>query len=191
MGVLLISQSKLKAFTTINKNLDVELLLPNIQIAQDYLQVVIGTKLLFHLEDAVQNNTLTTDEVTLLEDYIQPVLLHQSYYEAIPSMWVRIMNKSMVEGNTEQGTSIDAGSMKYLRNIQENRYQFYQQRLLDYLNAYSNLFPQYTTYSSSEGGVPPSQVNYFSGIVVPSGNRGRNYPLGGSNNGDYDSCFDC
>ena len=72
MGVILVSQGKLKAFTTINENVDVELLLPNIQIAQDYLAITTGTKLLEHLLLAVSGGTLTTDEVTLLEDYIQP-----------------------------------------------------------------------------------------------------------------------
>ena len=192
MGVLLISQSKLKAFTDINENLDVELLLPNIQIAQDYLQSIIGTKLYKHLLESVENSTLTTDEVTLLEEYIQPVLLHRSYYEAIPSMWVKIMNKAIIQGDTEQGRSVDAGSMKYLRNIQENRYQFYQQRLLDYLNSYSELYPEYNTWTSKDGMKPSKQSVYFSGIVIPDGNRKGVYPVGRKyNNGDYDDCFDC
>ena len=191
MGVLMISQSKLKAFCDINENLDVELLLPNIQISQDYLQTIIGTKLYKHLLNAIENETLNSDEVTLLEDYIQPSLLHRSYYEAIPSLWIRVMNKGIIQGNTEQGTSVDAGSMKYLRNIQENRYQFYNQRLLDWLNAKSNLYPQYNTYNSNDGGVPPSDANYFSGVVIPNGNRGANYPYRSNNNGDYDNCFDC
>jgi len=191
MGVLMISQSKLKAFCDINENLDVELLLPNIQVSQDYLQSAIGTKLYKHLLNAIENNTLNSDEVILLEDYIQPTLLHRSYYEAIPSLWIRVMNKGIIQGNTEQGTSIDAGSMKYLRNIQENRYQFYNQRLLDWLNAKSNLYPQYTTTNSSDGGMSPSDQNYFSGIVIPDGNRGANYPYRRNNNGDLDNCFDC
>jgi len=186
MGVILVSQGKLKAFTTINENVDVELLLPNIQIAQDYLAITTGTKLLEHLLLAVSGGTLTTDEVTLLEDYIQPYLLHRAYYEAIPSIWVRMMNKGVIEGNTEQGTSVDAGSMKYLRNIQQNRYEFYLQRLLDYLNAYSSLYPQYNTWTNKDGLPPSKHQNYFSGVVVPPGNRGANYPIRNGGN-----CFNC
>lgn len=192
MGVLLVSQGKLKAFCDINSNLDVELLLPNIAIAQDYLQGIIGTKLYKHILDAVENSTLTTDEVTLLEEYIQPVLLHRSYYEAIPSLWIRVMNKGIIQGDTESGRSIDAGSMKYLRNIQQNRYEFYQQRLLDYLNSYSELYPQYTSYTSKDGMPPSKNTNLFSGIVIPNGNRKGVYPVGRKNNtGDYDECYDC
>ena len=191
MGVLMISQSKLKAFCDINENLDVELLLPNIQISQDYLQTIIGTKLYKHLLDAIENETLNSDEVTLLEDYIQPSLLHRSYYEAIPSLWIRVMNKGLISPTSEQGNSVDAGSMKYLRNIQENRYQFYNQRLQDWLNSKSNLFPQYNTYNSNDGGMPPADTNYFSGVVIPNGNRGARYPYRRNINGDLDNCFDC
>lgn len=192
MGVLLISQGKLKAFCDININLDVELLLPNIAYAQDLMQATIGTALYQHLLDAVRTSTLTADEILLLEDYIQPVLLHKAYHEAIPSLWIRVMNKGIIKGDTEGGSSIDAGSMKYLRNIQENRYQFYNQRLLDFLNAKSNLYPLFNTYNSSDGGMPSSEQNYFSGVVIPDGNRSSIYPVGRRNNsGDYDGCFDC
>jgi len=39
LGVLLVSSAKIKAFTNVNDNLDEQLLLPNIQIAQDFVQL--------------------------------------------------------------------------------------------------------------------------------------------------------
>ena len=44
MGVLLISEIKLKAFTNINKNVDMDVLKAEIQIASDiHLQTILGT----------------------------------------------------------------------------------------------------------------------------------------------------
>ena len=50
MGVLLISETKLKAFTNINRNVDMDVLKAEIQVAQDIdLQTILGTKFYNHL----------------------------------------------------------------------------------------------------------------------------------------------
>jgi hypothetical protein len=50
MGVLLISETKLKAFTNINKNVDMDVLKAEVQIAQDIdLQTILGTLFYQHL----------------------------------------------------------------------------------------------------------------------------------------------
>lgn len=192
MGVLLVSQSKLKAFSEINANTDVELLLPGIQIAQDYLQQTIGTKFYKHLLSAVSGGTLNSDETLLLEDYIQPILIHRGYYEVLPSIWVRTMNKGLIKGDTEQGSSVDSGTLNYLRNIQRNRFEWYEQRMLDYLNNHEELYPQYNNYTSKDGLPPNKDKPYFSGVVIPNAARkGYKYGKRANRPDDYDNCFDC
>ena len=62
-AVLLVSEVKIKAFTEVNDNLDVALLLPNIQIAQDLgLQNMLGTSFYQHMLNAAQSSTLTAQE---------------------------------------------------------------------------------------------------------------------------------
>jgi len=166
MGILLVSADKIKAFTNLNENVDEALLLSNIQIATDLgLQSVLGTKYLTYIQTAAQNNTLSGPETTLLQDYIQPYLIHRAYWECIPEIWSRIMNKSIIVGNTEQGSPVSPGDMKYLRNITQSRYEFYAQRLMDYLKNHSGDFALYFTYTSTDG-LSPSRENYFSGIHI-------------------------
>lgn len=166
MGILLVSAEKIKAFTNINENVDEALLLANIQIATDIgLQNLLGTKYLNHIKDAAQNSTLTSAETTLLQDYIQPYLIQRSYYESIPEIWARIMNKSIIVGNTEQGSPVSASEMKYLRSITQDRYEFYAQRLIDYIKNNPNDYPEYYSYSSTDG-MPPKKENYFNGIHI-------------------------
>lgn len=171
MGILLVSAEKIKAFTNINDNVDEALLLSNIQIAEDIgLQTLLGTQFYNHIKNAAQGNTLTGPETTLLQNYIQPYLIQRAYYESIPNIWMRIMNKSIVVGNTEQGTAASPGDMKYLRNMTQDRYEFYAQRMMDYLKDNPNDFPIYFSYSSNQG-MPPSKENYFSGIHIQPGMR--------------------
>jgi len=173
---LLISETKLKAFSTINQNVDMALLVVNIYMAQEMgLQTLIGGKgydYYCNLVQQVQNSgaTMSQGDRTLLEDYIAPYLIHRAYFEAIPSLYMRTMNKAITVGNTEQGTSVDIKGMTYFREIEETRYQFYAQRLQDQLRNFPNLYPWYYSYSSQDG-MPTSKQTYFAGIQFQPGLR--------------------
>ena len=172
LGVLLVSAEKVKSFTSVNSNLDESLLLPNIQIAQEIgLHNLLGTQFYEHILTASQAGTLTAAETTLLEDYIAPYLLWRAVYEAIPEMYIRMMNKSISIGESPNAKSVDRGDMSYLRNIHQSRYEWYSQRLQDYLQPRNEDFPLYFQYNSNDGGIPKSSVNYFGGIHITNGPR--------------------
>lgn len=171
MGVLLISETKLKAFTNINKNVDMDVLKAEIQIAQDIdLQTILGTLFYQHLMDQVSatGNTFNADEKTLVDDYIQPFLIQTAYFNAIPHLHYRTMNRGIVEGTMENATSVDIETMKYLRNVQKQRADFYMTRLQDYLliGKGQNKFPQYNTQSTIDGMIPDRSQKYNNGIFL-------------------------
>ena len=85
-AVLLVSARKIKTFTETNDNVDEQLLLANIQVAQDLgLQGLLGTRFFNHMLTAASGSTLTSAETILLEDYIQPYLLWRATWEALPT----------------------------------------------------------------------------------------------------------
>ena len=78
---LLISWTKVKQYTDINDSLDADLIKNAIREAQDIeLQRVIGTLLYQKLISDVQASSLTGAYQTLVNDYIQDMLLYASYY---------------------------------------------------------------------------------------------------------------
>ncbi len=171
MGVLLISETKLKAFTNINKNVDMDVLKAEIQIAQDIdLQTILGTKFYNHLLSQVSatGNTFNPDEKTLVDDYVQPFLIQTAYFNAIPHLHYRTMNRGIVEGTMENATSVDIETMKYLRSVQKQRADFYMTRLQDYLliGKGQNKFPDYTTQSTIDGMIPDRSQKYNNGIFL-------------------------
>ena len=174
--VLLISETKLKNFTTINQNIDMALLTSCIYMAQELgLQTLIGTKgydYYMNLVKAVQLSgaTMSQPDRIMLDDYIAPYLIHRAYYEAMPEIFARKMNKAIVVGNTEQGSSVDLKGMAYLRDIEQGRYEFYAQRMQDRIRSYSNEYPWYYNYSDKDG-MPNSKQTYFSGIHIAPGMR--------------------
>ena len=181
MGVLLISEIKLKAFTNINKNVDMDVLKAEIQIAQDIdLQTILGTKFYDHLLAQVTStgNTFNANEKKLVDDYIQPFLIQQAYFQAMPNLQFRTMNRGIVQGEMESATSVDIETFKYLRNIQKSRADFYMTRLMDYLliGYGQNQFPQYNSQSTKDGMIPDRTQKYMPGIVLRRTTRkGYNY----------------
>jgi hypothetical protein len=175
-NVLLISENKIKAFTNINKNVDIDAIRAEITIAQDiHLQTLLGTKFYDHLLSQVSStgNTFNADELTLVNDYISPYLIQTAYFEMIPHLHYRTMNRSIVQGDMESASAVDIETMKYLRTIQKQRADFYQQRLQDYLiiGKGQNKFPDYLNYSSIDGMIPDKSAKYNSPIVLNTTTR--------------------
>lgn len=169
--VLLISENKLKAFTNVNKNVDMDAIRAEIGVAQDlHLMPLLGAKFYYHLLDQVSStgNTFNSDELELVNDYIAPFLINKSYAEMIPHLHYRTMNRAIVQGEMESATAVDMETMKYLRNIQQQRADFYMQRMLDWLNTgYGlNKFPDYVNYTSRDGILPNKVQKYMPGIVL-------------------------
>jgi hypothetical protein len=200
--VLLVSETKVKAFTTLNQNLDMALLTSCIFMAQELgLQTLIGTKGYDYYMNLVKSaqlsgGTISQPDRIMLDDYFAPYLIHRAYYEAMPEIFARKMNKAIVVGNTEQGSSVDLKTMAYLRDIEQGRYEFYSQRMQDRLRSFPNDYPWYYSYTDKDG-MPNSKQTYFSGIHIEPGLR---YPprrnswygnLRAYQGPEYNACVDC
>ena len=177
-NVLLISENKIKAFTNINKNVDVQAIRAEISVAQDiHLQNLLGTRFYNHLLSQVNStgNTFNNNELTLVNDYISPYLIQVSYYEMIPHIHFRTMNVGIVKAGAVDGgrDGVDIETMKYLRTIQKQRSDFYQQRLQDYLltGLGQNLFPDYLTQTTTDGMLADRASKYNSPIVLNTTTR--------------------
>jgi len=168
---LLISENKLKAFTNVNKNVDIDTIRAEIGIAQDiHLQNLLGTLFYDHLLNQVSatGNTFNAQELTLVNDYIADYLIQTAYYEMIPHLHVRTMNRGLVVGDMESARGVDMETMKYLRTIQKQRADFYMMRLQDYLitGRGQNKFPQYNSQSTIDGMIANRSDKYNSPIYL-------------------------
>ena len=163
MAVLFISEDKLKKSTTINGNVDVELLLPYIKVSQDTrIHEILGTDLYNKLQADITASTLTGAYQTLVDDYIQDCLVHYALYEAMPFLSFKIMNKDIVRKTSETSTAASLEDIKYLRNIVLNTAEWYAKRLVEYLCNNTSSFSEYSTNSGAD--ISPTKDAYFSGM---------------------------
>ena len=165
------------------------------------LQTLIGTRGYDYYMDLVKSvqlsgGTMSQADSIMLNDYIAPYLIHRSFYEAMPEVFARKMNKAIIVGSSEQGSSIDIKGMSYLREIEQGRYEFYAQRLMDRVQAFPSDYPWYFNYTQQDG-MPSSSQTYFAGIHFAPGMRRpprrndwyRNLPY--YQGPEYDACVDC
>ena len=166
MAVLFISEETIKNSTTINGNVDAELLLPYIKVSQDiHVQQLLGTDLYDVLQDKIAGTggaSLAGNYKILVDEYIQPVLIHYSLYECVPFLSYKIMNKDIVRKISETSTPASLEDIKYMRNIIVNTAQFYAERLVEYLKNNTSLFPEFSTNSGAD--MSPSNEAYFNGM---------------------------
>lgn len=172
MAVLFISEETIKKSTTINGNVDVELLLPYIKVAQDiHVHQLLGTDLYEKLQSDITGSSVSGAYQTLLDDYIQPLLIHYSLYECLPFLSFKIMNKDIVRKISETSTAASLQDIQYMREIVKNTAEYYGKRLVDYITNNTSSFPEYSTNSGAD--LSPTKEAYFSGMNLTE--RNQNY----------------
>ena len=140
----LISEAKVRAFTSLNNSVDTDLIKNCIRTAQDYrLQSVIGTVLYEKLLSDVNSASLTGYYKTLVDDYLQDFLLYAVYYESLEEIFLRPRNNGLLKPNGgENSDPVDKSLYDMKRQSIENKMTYYSDRLTKYLIENQNNLPE-------------------------------------------------
>ena len=183
MGIqrtLYISTHRLKMDTSLGGSVENNILLPYILMAQDkYILPVLGTDLNNKITTDINNTSLTGDYLTLLQTYIQPALVQFAYATCLPFIRLRIVNNSVVTMNTEQGSAVSHDELKPLINASLDMGEFYRERLIDYIQNNTSLFPEYSTNTGAD--LTPTSQNYYAGLnldTAPLSNKAKSFLQG-------------
>ena len=167
--IFLISEDTLKSEGLLDDNLYGGYIRPAIQLAQDKgLQPAIGGVLYDKICSLVADGTIRSVEnakyKTLLDDYIQPYLLHQVLYEvSIPSTF-KFKNQGVVQASNEYTQIPSMKDLQYVVQKYENDATFYLNRLTDYLVAHCTQYPEY--HKHIDGKMDASKTSYDTGIYL-------------------------
>lgn len=170
---LFVTEEKIKSFTLIDDNIDPSELYPFVLMAQDFwIQQTCGTKLYEAIKnyvvDRIINGTPIPDNYKkLLDEYIQPTVLHFAVYQALPSIKYKATNKGLMSGTSEVGAQTTLEELQYLRNSIFDSAKFYNERLRDYLRAYQELYTEFQSYTNKDGMAPDRGTSYYTGLVIP------------------------
>ncbi len=163
---LFVTRHDISVFTAANGNVDNDKLLPRILIAQDiHIQNYLGTDLYNKIQADIVGSSLADPYLSLLNDYIKPMLLHWSMVEYLPYAGVNIANGGIYTKNPENSTALSKEQVDSLIERSRTTAQFYTNRFIDFMqNNAAGLIPEY--YSNSQEDMYPDDVADFGGWVL-------------------------
>ena len=176
---LLISEVKVREYTDINESLDDALIKNGIREAQDIsLQRVVGTllynALLNKVADGSINDASNSDYKTLLDDYVQDMLLYSSYYNILESTFIRTRNNGLLtpQGG-ENSAAVDRQVFEMKRTSVQSKFEYYSDRLSRYIVEKQSDFPELSNSTYLYEQVPDFASQYRSPIIFSGATRAR------------------
>lgn len=164
-NILFVTETYIRENTPFNQNLDINDITPHIDPAQDFhIQPILGQNFYNSLLDTYSAQTLNANE-TILVGHIKIAVAYRAATMALPFIQFQIKNKGPQTQSGDFSSSVDLATLKFLKNELENRSEFYEQRLINYLKDNGNLFPDFTTNNTTDIS-PSSASSYDSGFAL-------------------------
>lgn len=163
---LLITRNDLVKFTSLNANVDTDKFVQYVKIAQDlHIQNYTGSDLLNKIKTDIGNDTLTGDYLSLVTDYLKPMLIHWAMVEYLPFAAYTIANKGVFKHSSENATNADKDEIDFIIEKERNIAQFYTERFVEYMSFNASAkFPEY--YSNNNEDMYPDKDANFEGWVL-------------------------
>ncbi len=163
---LFINRTDLVRNTIINGNLDTDKFIQFIKIAQQmHIQNYMGTALYNQFSEAILNGTVTQDQTDLLNDYIQPMLIHYSMVDFLPFSSIELRNGGLFKHTAENATSPNKDEVDFLVQKHRNFAEFYTRRFIDYMSFNASAkFPKY--WQNRNDQMYPDMSATFTGWVL-------------------------
>ena len=166
---LLITRDDIVKKTALNGNVDTDLFIQFVNIAQDtHIQNYLGTDLLEKLQSLISAGTLddvaNADYKSLLITYVKPMLIHWGMVEYLPFAAYSVANKGVFKHLSENSTNAEKFEVDFLVEKQRDIAQHYTQRFIDYICFNTTTFPEYN--SNTNGDMYPDSDTNFGGWVI-------------------------
>ncbi len=156
---LLIKASELTKNTAIGGNVDTDKYKYCIKDAQiTVIEPLLGTKL--YRKITSEFGSLTGDYLTLVEDYIKPILIHSAAAEYIVIAAYNITNAGISKHLPQDSESVSKSEVDYLAEKQKSKAQVYIERADRFLC--DKNFPEYRTQDESYD-VKKQDINFTGG----------------------------
>ena len=163
---LFIKRSDLVKNTIMSGSVDTDKFIQYIKIAQQiHIRNYLGSDLYNKISaDIASPGGLTGNYLTLVNDYVQPMLIHFAMMDYLPFAAFSVTNGGVFKGNSENAQTAPKSEVDYLVNKEREFAEYYTRRFIDYMNYNSNLFPEYNTNSNDD--IYPDHEATFNGWVL-------------------------
>jgi hypothetical protein len=170
LNILFISVDTIKDRTGLHNNVDDKLVKPEIKTAQDiYILPALGSALYNRLQQGIDLNNLTPNEIILLDNYITDTLVNFVLAELPQGLSFQYYNKGLLKKTGENFESPSMQDMIDVANKYKSRAEFYRQRLIKYLKQNYTLYPQYLNWGDGVDAIRPDNNGYKTSVFLMNG----------------------
>ena len=163
--VLFIKRSDIVKNSIIDGAVDTDKFIFFIRIAQEmHVQNYLGTKLYDKITNDINTNSLTGDYLNIVNEYIQPMLIHFAMVDYLPFASFELKNGGLVKHTSENSQNATKEEVDFLVQRHRNFADFYTRRFIDYMSFNTNLFPEYNSNVNDD--MYPDKDANFVGILL-------------------------
>ena len=171
-NVLFISEAFVKDNTLLHENIDFKFIRPVIMLSQDiHLQPKLGTTMFNELKTQIIGGTLTTANTTLLNDYIQPMLLYWVQAEAPAAISYKFLNKGLMQQSSENSSTSSLDEINFISQKYKDKAEWYTERLVNFLLENDADYPAYRNPESGLDAIQPDTRTFTTGMFLGRSRR--------------------
>ena len=162
---LFISRTDLVKNSILDGNIDTDKFIQFIKIAQQIdIQNYLGTDLYNKISQDIIDDDLTGNYLALVEDYVQPMLIHYAMMQYLPFAAYQIKNGGVSKHTSENSESVSKEELDYLVQKQRNFAEYYTRRFIDYISFHEEDFPEYNSNNNED--ISPDTNDLFNGWIL-------------------------
>ena len=148
---LFISRTDLVKNSILDGNVDTDKFIQFIKISQEiHIQNYLGSKLYDKIYADIIAGTLAGDYLSLVTDYLQPMLIHYAMMDYLPFAAYQIKNGGVFKHSSENSETVSKDEIDFLTKKQRDFAEYYTRRFIDYICFNSNKFPEYNNNTETD-----------------------------------------
>ena len=148
---LFIKREDIVRNTIIDGNVDIDKYIQFIKIAQEiHVRNYLGSDLYNKISADIIGGTLSGNYLTLVNTYIQPMLIHYAMMDYLPFAAYQVKNGGVFKHTSENAQNVEKEEVDYLVNKEREFAQYYTTRFVDYMCFNDNLFPEYNSNTNED-----------------------------------------
>ena len=142
--IYFVTENSLKTKIPLTANIDMVKVLPYVESQADMrIQPILGTYFYNYLLGKYNAQTLTPDETTLVKK-IQYAIGWRAVEDCILGISFELKNKGIQQQSGDYSSPTTLAEANYIEGRMAKKAEFYEERLIKWLQANYSLFPQFT-----------------------------------------------
>lgn len=170
---MIINQKYFKKYSPIPLNYNMAEIENYIGVAEEiWIKPIIGYDLYSEIEEQVENNTLSDENIALLtEGKLWQYLAFATCLEGLPMIWAHVSEVGITKGKSENSDSLDLKDITYVYQHLRTQVEFLKDSVKRYICEHSDYYPlaDYCSCGCSccQGGGKLNTPNPYNQLYTP------------------------